>query len=548
MNQSHNVVSIALPDNPSPLDERVAETFQRHLAARCAQDGSAAGGCPPPDIALAIDPALGAEAYRVDDIPGGLRVSGGDERGLLYGLGKVLRTSRFDPEFELSAWRGASAPARSLRGIYFATHFHNYYHTAPVEDLEWYVEEMALWGFNCLMAWYDCHHFTGFDDPAAVAFRERLHRLFAVASGVGIGAGLIVIGNEAYPTSPDDLRADLSTVRGAYYVEDVCPSKPGALDYTLGVLGPVFEWAAAQGVTYICIWPYDPGSCGCAGCRPWGASGFVRCVDAIASLARGILPRLNLIVSSWYMEVDEWRAFGRALAASPTLADIVMVEDPALFEDGKWPADVPLIGFPEISMEGMWPWGGFGANPQPRRFAAAFRRVASRLAGGFPYSEGIFEDVNKFVWAQLYWAPERPVEDILCEYAAHEFSPDIANEMLRVFTTLERNHHDRWWPGELEGVMLTQDWFPSRGVAPMADEGAEEAFAAMRRMDERLPARARASWRWRILYLRALLDSRLKANGGAPDEECMTAFRELAGIYHVVPATDPTVRPPIDQL
>ena len=57
-------------------------------------------------------------------------------------------------------------------------------------------------------------------------------------------------------------------------------------------------------------------------------------------------------------------------------------------------------------------------------------------------------------------------------------------------------------------------------------------------------APARMSRRWRQLYLRALLDAGLKANGGKPDDRCNEAFAELIRIYHAENAI-PGVRPPL---
>jgi hypothetical protein len=54
-----------------------------------------------------------------------------------------------------------------------------------------------------------------------------------------------------------------------------------------------------------------------------------------------------------------------------------------------------------------------------RRFETAWNAVKDKEAGGYPYSEGIFEDINKVVWAQLYWNPARPVADTLKEYIAY---------------------------------------------------------------------------------------------------------------------------------
>src|SRR5690606_36778896 len=103
----------------------------------------------------------------------------------------------------------------------------------------------------------------------------------------------------------------------------------------------------------------------------------------------------------------------------------------------------------------------------------------------------------------------------------------------------------RYWPGKLEGVKLQLDWFPSKGVPVQDDPGASQAYQCMRAVDISLPERAKASWRWRILYIRAMLDAELKRNGGAPNAACMSGFRELMRIYHVTPKTDPAVSPPI---
>jgi hypothetical protein len=102
----------------------------------------------------------------------------------------------------------------------------------------------------------------------------------------------------------------------------------------------------------------------------------------------------------------------------------------------------------------------------------------------------------------------------------------------------------RWWPGLHDGVPLEMDWMPSRGAKPQADPGAEDTFVQMQKIDAQLTPQSRKSWRWRQLYLRTLLDARLKANGGKPDEACNQAFAELIQIYHVENAPG-TVRPPL---
>jgi hypothetical protein len=194
-------------------------------------------------------------------------------------------------------------------------------------------------------------------------------------------------------------------------------------------------------------------------------------------------------------------------------------------------------------MHNTFPWGGFGATPLTARAQAQWNAQKKGVAGGFPYSEGIYEDLTKIVYSQFYWN-DQSAADTVKEYIAFEFSPDVVADVASVIKTLEQNHHLRWWPGKLEGVKLQMDWFPSKGTKPQADPGAEEAYATMQRVDGLLTPQAKKAWRWRQLYLRALLDSELKTNGGSPNEKCNEAFAELIKIYHAENA-DPAVRPPL---
>jgi len=437
-------------------------------------------------------------------------------------------------------WRGESVPEKPIRGIYFATHFYNYYHTAPVEQIERYVEELALWGFNTLIVWYDMNHFNGFNDPEATRLRQRLRRILQAGREVGLDVGLVVIGNEGYANSPKPLRADPSGMRGAVNETNICPNKPGGLAHILANLSQHFEYFADLRPEYLWIWPYDPGGCGCKNCRPWGSNGFLKCAESISGLARKRLPDVKIVLSAWFFKDDEWQQLGKALGDDPDWVDMIMAENIL----GASPGKLPMVGFPEISMHETFPWGGFGATPLPRRHAELWQAKKSKLAGGFPYSEGIFEDINKVTYAQLYWNSKTSVEDILKEYIAYEYSPKVVDDALEVITTLENNHHWRWWPEKLKGVKLTMNWFPSRNAKPQADLGAEEAYASVRQVDTELPGWARESWRWRILFIRTMLDAELKRNGGSPTQACEEGFRELMNLYHVTEDTDPVVRPP----
>lgn len=544
-------VRIMLPENSTEIMGNIASIFASRIEERSGASVSTNGDAQL-TVELEIKPGIGKEAFKITDGKNGrIRIIGNDPRGVLYGVGKFLRTSAYGKDgFTAGEWRGTSVPEKATRGIYFATHFYNYYQNAPVDEVERYIEDLALWGINSLMFWFDMHHFNGVNDPEAKDLNSRLKRFAACAKRIGLETGFIMIGNEGYANSPVELRAVPGGSRGGNYPEVICPNKPGGMDYILQVRNDFFKWAQEIQPDYICIWPYDQGGCGCADCKPWGSNGFIKCAKAVSELAKKKLPGTKVMLSTWYFDSTEWAGLSEQLATDHSWVDMIMAEDIDIngYKLSYLPplaGNLPTVGFPEISMYNTFPWGGFGATPLPNHLAGQWERMRDRLSGGFPYSEGIFDDMSKVVYAQWYWDPDLSADEILREYIAYEYSPDVVGEILKVIAILEQNHHMRWWPGKLEGVKLMLDWFPSKGVMPQADPGAEEAYAVVKQVDHKLPEWAQKSWRWRILFIRAMLDAELKANGGTPNQACMNGFQELMKIYHTSEKTDPVVKPPV---
>ena len=160
-------VRVLLQGKPGNIARRAAEILGRKINERCGRDivtsGPAAFA-----IELGIEPGIGAEGFKIADGPGGvMRILGNDEKGLLYGTGKFLRNSTYHQgSFLPGPWRGTSVPKCPARGIYLATHFRNFYEAAPDEEMERYIEDLSLWGFNLLALTYPHWQYTGSDDPA----------------------------------------------------------------------------------------------------------------------------------------------------------------------------------------------------------------------------------------------------------------------------------------------------------------------------------------------------------------------------------------------
>jgi hypothetical protein len=534
-------ITIHQPVNRTDGTARIADILARGIR-ECSGARVVPSGPADLDIHLDIVPGIGAEGFAISDAPGGVRVTGNDARGLLYGVGRLLHGSRHAAgEFAPGPWRGRSVPAKPVRGIYLATHFHNWYHEAPLDEVTRYVEDLALWGFNSVLVWFGMEEYDGIDDPKAREVLGRLHALLKIFKDLGLDASMGCICNDGYANSPKELRADDSTVDHAGYHtrmgnriynlgNELCPSKPGVPEMEIRFCKEKLDVFTDIGVDYWIITPYDNGGCTCPQCSPWGINGYLRMAEKLARTYRGLFPRGKVVLGTWYFDRwanGEWEGITeRFNREKPDWVDYIMADDyggkypPYPLEHGS-PGGLPMLNFPEISMYLHQPWGGFGANPLPGYLQSLWDVTKGVLSGGFLYSEGIFEDMNKVMVSQLYWDPDKPTAETVREYVAFHFSPDAAEKVgaaVRIFErNLERKRKDV--NGSVEWVMKNT-------------EEAEEAFRLISEVEAILPEGVRSSWRWRLLSIRALVDRELVNNGFRVSAACAAAFRELTAMYH----------------
>jgi hypothetical protein len=482
-------------------------------------------------IEFATDPTLPPEGFAITNREGGgVHITGADEHSVIYGVGKFLRTSTYgDGTVTPGPWRGTSAPEGSFRAIYAATHFNNYYEAAPAADVSAYLEDLALWGANAVIVHFPTWNFDGYDDPAARRNLEQMRRLLTSAKAIGMKTGLVQCPNQGFKTAPAATRAvpnpDEMKRRGNTGI-NCCPSTPEGMAYLLDVYAKLFQEFKDLELDYLVTWPYDEGGCGCSACAPFGAKAFPELSKNVAAIGRETYPDLNVILSTWVYDTPpagEWEGLDAFVRADPTWLNAIMSDDhfdfPRYPLDHGVPAGLPLYNFPEISMWGRSPWGGFGANPLPARYERLWKQVSGRVSGGMPYSEGIFEDINKTICFQFYWNRNTTAETTLREYAAYEFSPEVADDVVAA-------------------VRLLESAWEKRGP------DSEAAFRLLEQADAKLSTRAKTAWRWRILYLRGLIDSQIVAQNGAVEGPILRdAFQELTTIYHAQNATS-SVKPP----
>ena len=553
--------------------ENAARIFLRRLADRkCV---------PAVPLTLKIDRDLPEEGFRIASVYArgertvsdgivnytledrGIRVSGGSEPAVLFGLGKLLRNGSFEGgKFRPGPWRGVSSPAKPYRIVYLAAHFYNFYQCAPLEEMKTYLEDLALLGFNGLKLALPAALFSsdgkpsklvkvlnreswlyymtgGKEECAAVA--QRISALHAYGKKLGMKA---VSGSSAtlgFPDTPEALRA--VPPMSSHHAYDVCPSAPGGLELILRNCQRRIELGDKLiGPDLISFWPYDEGGCACAGCSPWGYNGMFRTAEKLAALYRQHFPEVKFIYGTWlfdHKEQGEWAGlYDRFAKGEGKWCDLLLADShndfPAYPLEHGVPAGKKLITFPEISMWGRYPWGAFGAIAMPERFSRIFGQSEQISSGGMLYSEGIFEDINKALYAGFFWNGNNEWRETLKEYCRYEFLSEDTAAFLALVRALEKSHPGPRWivgPKDGQGKFTKYAELPEKGLPDAAAD-----LERFRRFEEKLAPCARNSWRWRQLMIRAEMDDELARTQGKISEKLDALLEELARMYRIDPA------------
>lgn len=123
-------------------------------------------------------------------------------------------------------------------------------------------------------------------------------------------------------------------------------------------------------------------------------------------------------------------------------------------------------------------------NPQPVYYADVFRKDMVHTDGFLSYSDGVHDDVNKVVWSQLGWDSKADVKNIMLEYSRFFFGNKVAEKAAGGILNLEQN-----WVGPLQG-----------------NETVGKTFELWKTLETENPQLA-GNWRWQQLVMRAYYDA-----------------------------------------
>jgi hypothetical protein len=131
-----------------------------------------------------------------------------------------------------------------------------------------------------------------------------------------------------------------------------------------------------------------------------------------------------------------------------------------------------------------------GINPRPIDEAHIFRMLQPYADAGFlTYSEGCNDDVNKFVWSALGWNPDVEVAEALRDYGRYFIGPDFADAFAQGLLALERN-----WRGPL-----------------LANFGVDVTLAQFQEMERKATPQQKLNWRFQQALYRAHYDAYVRS-------------------------------------
>ncbi len=162
------------------------------------------------------------------------------------------------------------------------------------------------------------------------------------------------------------------------------------------------------------------------------------------------------------------------------------------------PKQYPIRHYPDIthSRECQYPppnWdvayalteGREGINPRPLEEAQILRQLQKDTIGSITYSEGCNDDVNKIVWSALEWDPSADIKTVLREYGRYFISDRYAEPFAQGLLDLERN-----WQGPLS-----------------ANEGVYTTLQQFQEMEQNATPQEKLEWRFQQALYRAYYDA-----------------------------------------
>ena len=408
----------------------------------------------PVAISIVNAHAGAAEGFRIAVTNTGVSVTGNDARGVLFGIGRLLREMHLTKQSITiaDALTIETAPKYKLRGHQLGYRPKtNSYDAWSVPMWDQYIRDLAVFGTNAIEL----------IPPRSDDDADSPH----------------------FPLPPMQMMVEMSKIIDSYGLDvwiwypamDKDYSDPKTVEFALNEWAEVYK--RLPRIDAIFVPGGDPGH------TP--PKHLMALLEKQTAVLHRYHPKAQMWVSPQSFDqqwLDEFIAILKnskpAWLSGVVFGPQVRVSAQRL--RAMVPANYPIRNYPDIthSRQAEYPvpdWDLAYAmtearetiNPRPMQQAQIFRVIQPHMAQGFlTYSEGCNDDVNKFIWSALGWNPDADVTGVLREYSRYFIGHRYADTFAQGLLALERN-----WVGPLianTGVYTTLQQFQAleKSAAP----------------------------------------------------------------------------------
>jgi hypothetical protein len=516
---------VTRPD-ASDRERTAARLLVDEVARRSGVRLSVAGERPAGGSAIVVETRRGgdrsklaADGFEIRSDPEGpvLSIEGNDDRGALFGVGRLLRELRTTPgKVQLPGrFHVATSPRFALRGHQLGYRPKtNSYDAWDLPQWDRYIRDLVIFGTNAV----ELIPPRSDDDADSPHFPRPPIEMLAGMSRILDGYGLDVW--LWYPALDSDY------------------SDPRTVAAALIEWGEVFRKVPRLDALFV------PG--GDPGHTP--PKVLLPFLEKVAAVLHRWHPAATLWVSPQGFDQQWLDDFLTILTRQQPAWLTGVVHGPqvriSLAELRKAiPQKYPIRSYPDIthSQQCQFPvpdWdvayslteGREVINPRPRGEAAIFRYYQPGSIGFITYSEGCNDDVNKFVWSGLGWDPDADVVELLRQYTRAFLAEGLVEQFPEGLLALEAN-----WQGPL--------W---------ENQSVEQVSARFAELEHRADPELRKNWRFQQALYRAYYDNYVRrrlvaetrteeaayrAIASAPRKNSLAAIRQAEAILRPSPRT-----------
>jgi hypothetical protein len=502
--------AVVVSEASSPREKKAVEMLVDEAGKRSqVRWAVAASAGSAPSIRIRNRKSGPKEGYSLRVETGGVVLEGNDERGVLFGVGHLLRQLRCARgKVEVAdGLRVTTAPKYAMRGHQLGYRPKtNSYDGWTLAMWEQYYRDLAVFGTNAIEL----------IPPRSDDDRDSPH----------------------FPLPPMETMVGMSRIADEYGLDvwiwypalDKDYSDPKTVEFALGEWAEVFR--RLPRIDAVFVPGGDPGHT-----QP---KYLMALLEKQAASLRKFHPKAQMWVAPQGFSTDWMEEFYGILRKEPAWLDGIVFGPQVRVSLKQLRADVPkkypIRHYPDIThtlrcQYGVPEWDhAFAAtlqrepvNPRPVDQAAIFRLLQPLTVGFITYSEGCNDDVNKIVWSALGWDPDADLMEVLRDYSRYFIGAKFADGFAQGLMALERN-----WRGPLAanpGVETTLQQFEQ-----MDREAGVEQLLNWRFQQAQYRAHYDAYQRNRLLHETLLEERALEKLRGAGAAGSLRAMREAEEI------------------